>query len=58
MRVRVRMIGARTKGWMRRAQMHLKHPTKPGRGTVAGHSKNDVAPGTLNSILRQAGLKD
>jgi predicted RNA binding protein YcfA (HicA-like mRNA interferase family) len=35
-----------------------KHPTKSGRVTIAGHPKDDVAPGTLNSILRQAGLKD
>ncbi len=36
----------------------FKHPTKPGRVTIAGHPKDDVAPGTLNSVLRQAGLKD
>ncbi|MHB9078990.1 MAG: type II toxin-antitoxin system HicA family toxin [Pirellulaceae bacterium] len=35
-----------------------KHPVKSGRVTVAGHPVDDVAPGTLNSILRQAGLKD
>ena len=35
----------------------LKHPTKPGRVTVAGHSSLDVPKGTLNSILKQAGLK-
>ncbi|MEI7459642.1 MAG: type II toxin-antitoxin system HicA family toxin [Pirellula sp.] len=35
-----------------------KHPTKTGRVTVAGHPKDDLAPGTLNSILWQAGLKD
>ena len=34
-----------------------KHPTKPGRVTIAGHSGDDLAPGTLNSILKQAGLK-
>jgi len=26
--------------------------------TVAGKLNDDLAPGTLNSILRQAGLKD
>ena len=36
----------------------FKHPTKPGRVTIAGHPKDDLAPGTLNSILRQAGLKE
>jgi predicted RNA binding protein YcfA (HicA-like mRNA interferase family) len=35
-----------------------KHPTKPGRVTIAGHSGDDLAPGTLNSILKQAQLKE
>lgn len=34
-----------------------KHPQKPGRVTVAGHPSHDLAPGTLNSILKQAQLK-
>jgi len=34
-----------------------KHPSKKGRVTVAGHPGDDLAPGTLNSILKQAGLK-
>jgi predicted RNA binding protein YcfA (HicA-like mRNA interferase family) len=34
-----------------------KHPVKRGRVTIAGHSSHDLAPGTLNSILRQAQLK-
>jgi predicted RNA binding protein YcfA (HicA-like mRNA interferase family) len=34
-----------------------KHPSKPGRVTVAGHPSHDIAPGTLSSILKQAGLK-
>jgi len=34
-----------------------KHPTKPGRVTIAGHSGDDLASGTLNSILKQAKLK-
>lgn len=33
-----------------------KHPTKPGRVTVAGHLRDDVHPKTLKSILTQAGL--
>lgn len=36
----------------------FKHPTKPGRVTIAGHPKDELAPGTLNSILKQAGLRD
>jgi predicted RNA binding protein YcfA (HicA-like mRNA interferase family) len=35
----------------------FKHPTKPGRVTVPGKASNDLAPGTLNSILKQSGLK-
>lgn len=31
-----------------------KHPSKPGRVTIAGHPNDDLAPGTLNSIVKQA----
>ena len=34
-----------------------KHPSKPGRVTIAGHPSHDLAPGTLNSILKQARLQ-
>ena len=48
-------------GWQQIAQRgghrQFKHPTKAGRGTVAGKHSDDLAPGTLNSILKQAGLK-
>lgn len=48
-------------GWFRvRTQgshRQYHHPTKPGTVTVAGKPSVDVPPGTLNSILRQAGLK-
>jgi predicted RNA binding protein YcfA (HicA-like mRNA interferase family) len=33
----------------------FKHSTKPGRVTVAGKPSDDLPPGTLNSILKQAG---
>jgi predicted RNA binding protein YcfA (HicA-like mRNA interferase family) len=33
------------------------HPRKPGTVTVAGKLSEDMPPGTLNSVLRQAGLK-
>ncbi len=36
----------------------FKHPHKPGRVTVAGKPSDELAPGTLNSILKQSGLKD
>ena len=35
----------------------FKHPTKPGLVTVAGKPGDNLAPGTLNSILKQSGLK-
>lgn len=33
-----------------------KHLTKPGRVTIAGHPGDDLAPGTLNNVLKQAQL--
>jgi len=44
---------ARSKG----SHQQFKHPAKPGLVTVAGQPGDDLAPGTLNSILKQAGLK-
>ncbi|MEX2031032.1 MAG: type II toxin-antitoxin system HicA family toxin [Anaerolineales bacterium] len=35
----------------------FKHPAKPGRVTIAGHPGDHLAPGTLNSVLKQAGLR-
>jgi predicted RNA binding protein YcfA (HicA-like mRNA interferase family) len=35
----------------------FKHASKSGRVTVPGKPSDDLAPGTLNSILKQAGLK-
>jgi predicted RNA binding protein YcfA (HicA-like mRNA interferase family) len=42
----------------RGSHRQYKHPRKPGRVTVAGKPSDDLAPGTLNSILKQAGLKE
>lgn len=36
---------------------HFKHDVKSGIVTIPGHPGDDVAPGTLNSIKKQAGLK-
>jgi predicted RNA binding protein YcfA (HicA-like mRNA interferase family) len=48
-------------GWYvvvtRGSHRQLKHATKPGRVTVAGKPSDDLAPGTLNSILKQSSLK-
>ncbi|MBX7058881.1 MAG: type II toxin-antitoxin system HicA family toxin [Leptospirales bacterium] len=35
----------------------FKHPDKKGRVTVAGKPSDDLHPKTLNSILKQAGLR-
>jgi predicted RNA binding protein YcfA (HicA-like mRNA interferase family) len=35
-----------------------KHPEKSGRITIAGHLADDLAPGTMNSIYKQAQLKE
>ncbi len=48
-------------GWVlvatRGSHRQFKHPVKSGRVTVAGKPSDDLAPGTLNSILKQADLK-
>lgn len=48
-------------GWQlirtRGSHRQYKHPIKAGLVTVAGKPSADVPPGTLNSILKQAGLK-
>jgi predicted RNA binding protein YcfA (HicA-like mRNA interferase family) len=36
----------------------FKHAAKVGRVTVPGKPSDDLAAGTLNSILKQAKLKD
>jgi predicted RNA binding protein YcfA (HicA-like mRNA interferase family) len=36
---------------------HFRHPVKPGTVTVAGQGNDDIPKGTLNSMLKQAGLK-
>jgi predicted RNA binding protein YcfA (HicA-like mRNA interferase family) len=48
-------------GWFLVAQRgshrQFKHVSKLGRVTVPGKPGDDLAPGTQNSILKQAGLK-
>jgi len=49
-------------GWYLVAQKgshrQYKHAIKPGRVTIAGKESHDIAPGTRNSVLKQAGLKN
>jgi predicted RNA binding protein YcfA (HicA-like mRNA interferase family) len=34
----------------------FKHTVEPGRVTIAGHPGDDLAPGTFNSVFKQAQL--
>jgi len=49
-------------GWYQVAQRgshrQFKHREKTGRVTVAGKPSDDIDKGTLNSILKQAKLKE
>jgi predicted RNA binding protein YcfA (HicA-like mRNA interferase family) len=55
----IRMV--ESDGWALVAQKgghrQYKHAVKPGRVTISGNLGDDVKPGTLSSIKRQAGLK-
>jgi predicted RNA binding protein YcfA (HicA-like mRNA interferase family) len=48
-------------GWVlvteKGSHRQFKHPPKTGRVTIAGNPAHDIAPGTLGSILKQAGLR-
>jgi predicted RNA binding protein YcfA (HicA-like mRNA interferase family) len=61
MKVRVAIKMIEDDGWYlvrtRGSHRHFKHPTKPGLVTIAGHPGVDIPKGTLNSILKQSGLK-
>ncbi len=61
MKVRDVMKRVEDDGWYQVAQKgshrQYKHPTKPGKVTIAGHPGKDMPEGTLQEILRQAGLK-
>ncbi|MCW8846920.1 MAG: type II toxin-antitoxin system HicA family toxin [Gammaproteobacteria bacterium] len=62
MKVRAILRMLRKDGWTeiarRGSHRQLKHQIKPGRVTVPGKPSDNLAPGTLNSILKQAGLKN
>ncbi|MFA0740100.1 MAG: hypothetical protein DFNUSKGM_000198 [Candidatus Fervidibacter sacchari] len=48
-------------GWyqvrMKGSHRQFKHPRKKGIVTIAGNLNDELAPGTLNSILRQAQIE-
>jgi predicted RNA binding protein YcfA (HicA-like mRNA interferase family) len=49
-------------GWFqvrqRGSHRQFKHATKPGLVTIAGKPGDDLAAGTLASVLKQAGLDE
>jgi predicted RNA binding protein YcfA (HicA-like mRNA interferase family) len=61
MKVRILLRVLKDDGWvlvrMRGSHRQLKHHTKQGTVTVSGKPGIDIPPGTLDSILKQAGLK-
>ena len=58
MRVRRVIQLLRKDGWYlvttRGSHRQFKHPSKPGRVTIAGKLSAEIAIGTLKSILKQA----
>lgn len=61
MRVRVAIARIEADGWYlartRGSHCQYKHPDKTGLVTIAGKPSDDLPAGTVNSILKQAGLK-
>lgn len=55
----IRMV--ETDGWVlsrtKGSHRQFKHPAKRGVVTIAGKNGDDLAAGTLRSVLRQAGLE-
>lgn len=62
MRVREAIGLIEKDGWflvaVRGSHRQFKHSVKKGRVTIAGNLGDELAKGTLNSILKQAGLKE
>ena len=61
MKVRELIALIEADGWVQvrvtGSHRQFHHPTKPGTVTIAGNTGTDVPAGTLNSVLKQAGLK-
>ena len=61
MKIRGIVVMLEEDGWVlartRGSHRQYKHPHKSGLVTLAGKPGDDLAPGTLNSVLKQAGLK-
>jgi predicted RNA binding protein YcfA (HicA-like mRNA interferase family) len=61
MKVKALIDWLESDGWVqirqRGSHRQFHHPQKAGTVTVAGKPSVDVPPDTLNSVLKQAGLK-
>ena len=61
MKVRDAIKMVHSDGWKltrtRGSHRQFAHGTKPGTVTIAGHPSADLAPKTVASILKQAGLR-
>jgi predicted RNA binding protein YcfA (HicA-like mRNA interferase family) len=62
MKVAQMLLLLKADGWFlvtyRGSHRQFKHVTKAGRVTIAGKPSDELAPGTINSILKQAKLKE
>ncbi|MDH4109185.1 MAG: type II toxin-antitoxin system HicA family toxin [Gammaproteobacteria bacterium] len=62
MKVRTVLKLLKHDGWVdfarRGSHPQCKHVARKGRVTVPGKPSDDLAPGTVNSILKQAALKE
>jgi predicted RNA binding protein YcfA (HicA-like mRNA interferase family) len=61
MKVRELVALIEREGWqlvrIKGSHRQFHHPSRAGTVTVAGKPSVDIPPGTLNNVLRQAGLK-
>ncbi|NQW03587.1 MAG: type II toxin-antitoxin system HicA family toxin [Acidobacteria bacterium] len=62
MKVRELIRAVEDDGWRlvrtRGSHRQFRHPTRAGTVTISGNLGIDVPKGTLNSVLKQAGLKE
>jgi predicted RNA binding protein YcfA (HicA-like mRNA interferase family) len=62
MKVRDAIKLVQADGWWlertRGSHRQFRHPTKPGTVTISGKEGLEIPRGTMNSILKQAGLKE
>jgi len=62
MKVRDAIKLVQADGWtvdrIRGSHRQFRHPTKPGTVTISGKESLEIPRGTMNSILKQAGLKE